>query len=376
MADDVPEHDHRKRHAEHPRDDITHSETSRNCGSNWRARSQPIHRARYNLGSHHERLSGRCGAPPGGDCRIFRRRHHQQGSERDRHLVESGGRANVRLRRRGGRRPVDHSHRPGRTALRRGARAPRDPRRPHRRPFRDDAAAQGRHAAAHLADHLADSRQRRPGGWRLEDCPRHHGAAQGGGGSGRGGGSAGRSAAASCGAGGGIRDAFRFAENARRPAGACRPRAHAASGRRVCRVAARSAGEAVAHWRLPWHFGSVQPHARRVVPRRGRERRRVHRAVDRHLGRRHAAARGSRAGAPRGRDRIDDGGAADDWRTTAPVRWSSITGRRTSSTRSRSRRRARSATWRRPRLRARSFRGAAPEQRAGRAREPPDGVSC
>src|SRR5436190_298895 len=70
MADDVPEDDHRKRHADHPRDDITHSETSRSFGSNWCARPQPIHRARYNLGSHHGRLPGRCGAPPGGDCRV------------------------------------------------------------------------------------------------------------------------------------------------------------------------------------------------------------------------------------------------------------------------------------------------------------------
>ena len=157
-------------------------------------------------------------------------------------------------------RPVDHAHHPGRTAHRRGARAVADPR------------------GAAAVDHFETLRQRKDGtlmpiSLTISPILDHDGRVIGASKIARdisdrrraeaaladSRGPAGRSAAATGGAGGGIRHAFRFAENARRPAGACR------LGRTLLRAdgnavwLTRSAGEAVASSAPPTAFRTHSP---------------------------------------------------------------------------------------------------------------------
>ena len=90
----------------------------------------------------------------GGHRRVVRRRHRQQDARRHHPVVERGRRADLRLHRRGGRRPADHPDHPARPA-RRGADDPgAAPPRGAGRALRDGAGGQGRPAARHFADHL------------------------------------------------------------------------------------------------------------------------------------------------------------------------------------------------------------------------------
>ena len=87
-----------------------------------------------------------------------------------------GGRADLRLHRGRGDRPVDPHRHPSRPPGGRRRGAPPHQRRGNHRPFRDGPPAQGRSADRRVADDLAPEDGRRPHHRGLEDRSRHHGA--------------------------------------------------------------------------------------------------------------------------------------------------------------------------------------------------------
>ena len=116
------------------------------------------------------------GTAPRGDRRIVRRRDRQQDARRHRHAWNSGGRAHLRLHRRGDDRPADHDHHPARPAGRRAADPGAAPRRRAHRSLRDDSAGARTAADRRLGDDLADPGCNRQAHRRVEGRARHHSA--------------------------------------------------------------------------------------------------------------------------------------------------------------------------------------------------------
>ena len=115
-----------------------------------------VGRAHVTISLCRTRRATRGGTPPVCDRRVVRRRDCQQGSERDRHVVEPRGGADVRLHGRGNGGAAHHHHH-SRQPPRRGRPRPRVRAARHRGgPLPDRASSQGRAPRGGVTDGLAD----------------------------------------------------------------------------------------------------------------------------------------------------------------------------------------------------------------------------
>src|SRR6185437_1392822 len=105
---------------------------------------------------------------------VLRRCHHQQRPGWRDYELESGRGAALRLYRAGGDRPFDHDADSRRPSRRRARDSGTNPQRETRRPFRNRAPVQKRHAARHLAGHFPDTRYARKHRRGIENRARYH----------------------------------------------------------------------------------------------------------------------------------------------------------------------------------------------------------